>query len=103
MAFQTVARFSELLDGEGVCVEAGGKKLALFRMGDRCFAIDELCPHRDAPLHEGFCEGLEVQCPWHASRFRILDGSVEQGPSARPLPAYECRVRGDVVEVRTRP
>lgn len=99
MAFQTVARFSELLDGEGVCVEAGGKKLALFRMGDRCFAIDELCPHRDAPLHEGFCEGLEVQCPWHASRFSLETGAHRHPPAKKGVTAYPVRITDGDVQV----
>jgi nitrite reductase/ring-hydroxylating ferredoxin subunit len=99
MAFVTVGRFSALLDGEGVCVEAGGKKIALFRVGDRCFAIDELCSHRDAPLHEGFVEGLEVECPWHASRFHLETGAHRHPPATRGVTAYKVQVVGDEVQV----
>lgn len=99
MAFVTVARFSALVEGEGICVDAGGKKLALFRVGDRCFAIDEICPHRDAPLHEGYVEGLEVECPWHASRFNLETGAHRQPPAKRGVTAYKCQVVGDEVQV----
>jgi nitrite reductase/ring-hydroxylating ferredoxin subunit len=99
MAFVTVARFSDLADGIGVCVEAGGKKLALFRVGDRCYAIDDICPHRDAPLHEGYVEGLEVECPWHASRFHLETGAHRHPPAKRGVTAYRVRVVADEVQV----
>jgi nitrite reductase/ring-hydroxylating ferredoxin subunit len=99
MAFVTVARLSQLHDGIGVCVDVGGKKLALFRVGDRCFAIDEICPHRDAPLHEGYVEGLEVECPWHASRFHLETGDHRHPPAKKGVTAYQVQVVGDEVQV----
>ena len=99
MAFVTVARFSELIEGEGVCVDAGGVKMALFRIGDKCFAIDEICPHRDAPLHEGYVEGMEVECPWHASRFHLETGAHRNPPAKRGVTAYKVQVVGDEVQV----
>jgi nitrite reductase/ring-hydroxylating ferredoxin subunit len=53
-------------------------------------------------MAEGTLEGDAIVCPWHQSRFRIADGDVERGPSPMPLPAYDCRERGDEVEVRAR-
>ncbi len=51
---------------------------------------------------EGTIEGDAIVCPWHESRFRLTDGEIEHGPSAMPLPVYECRQRGDDIEIRTR-
>jgi naphthalene 1,2-dioxygenase system ferredoxin subunit len=99
MPFVSVARFSELADGAGVCVEAGGKKLALFRVADKCYAIDEICPHRDAPLHEGYVEGLEVECPWHASRFNLETGAHRHPPAKRGVAAYKVQIIADEVQV----
>jgi len=99
MPFVTVARFAELADGAGVCVEAGGKRLALFRVGDACYAIDEICPHRDAPLHEGYVEGLEVECPWHASRFNLETGAHRHPPATRGVTAYRVQIVGGDVQV----
>ena len=99
MAFLTVARFSALVEGEGVCVDAGGKKVALFRIGEKCYAIDEICPHRDAPLHEGRVEGLEVECPFHASWFHLETGTFRNPPAKGGVTAYKCQVIGDDVQV----
>jgi nitrite reductase/ring-hydroxylating ferredoxin subunit len=53
-------------------------------------------------MAEGTLDGDAIVCAWHQSRFRIEDGAIERGPATMPLPAYDCRVRGDDVEVRAR-
>ena len=99
MAFTTVARLADLVEGEGVCVEAGGKKLALFLIDGKCYAIDELCPHRNAPLHEGECFGLEVVCPWHATSFDLETGKHKNPPAKKDVRAYKTQVVDGVVQV----
>jgi nitrite reductase/ring-hydroxylating ferredoxin subunit len=99
MAFVKVARLSELTPGQGVCVEANGKKLALFLVNDKCYAIDEFCPHRNAPLHEGECFGLDVVCPWHATTFNLETGEHRNPPAKKGVTAYQVQVVGDDVEV----
>jgi 3-phenylpropionate/trans-cinnamate dioxygenase ferredoxin component len=99
MAFVTVARLSDLAPGRGICVEANGKKLALFLSDGKCYAIDEICPHRQAPLHEGYCAGGEVTCPWHATRFNLETGEHKSPPAKRGVTAYKVQVVGDDVQV----
>jgi nitrite reductase/ring-hydroxylating ferredoxin subunit len=36
----------------------------------------------------------------HGSRFRLLDGSVERGPSAYPQPVYDVRVHDGRIGIR---
>ena len=43
MAFVTVAKLSQLLPGQGECIEVNGKKLALFLVDGKAYAIDEIC------------------------------------------------------------
>ena len=64
-------------------------------------AIAAVCTHAGGPLDEGRCEGGEVICPWHESRFRAADGAVVKGPATEPQPAYETRVENGRVEIRT--
>lgn len=99
MAFVTVAQFSTLSAGKGVCVEAGGKKLALFMLDGQCYAVDELCPHRNAPLHEGTCVGLEVRCPFHGTHFDLQTGAHRYPPCKSDIKAYAVQVVGDDVQV----
>jgi nitrite reductase/ring-hydroxylating ferredoxin subunit len=50
------------------------------------------CPHRGAPLVDGFVrEGLLV-CPWHRSVFSLETGQVVSGPCRRQLEIFEFSV-----------
>jgi len=77
-----------------------GVAVLVVRDGAALRALADRCTHRGGPLSEGsVCDGV-VQCPWHGSRFRLADGSVERGPATRPQPSYDVRVRDGWVEVR---
>ena len=47
--------------------------------------------HAGGPLHEGVVVDGCVECPWHASRFRLTDGLARRGPTVYDQPAYEIR------------
>jgi nitrite reductase/ring-hydroxylating ferredoxin subunit/uncharacterized membrane protein len=91
---------AELSEGTPVCVRAGDVDVLIVRDRDGIHALDNRCTHRGGPLHEGEVADGSVTCPWHASRFRLADGSVEQGPASSPQPVYETRVTDGKVEVR---
>ncbi|HTE91632.1 MAG TPA: Rieske (2Fe-2S) protein [Terriglobales bacterium] len=74
--------------------------LVLFRRGTRVFALAEKCAHLGGPLAEGKTEGLTVRCPWHGSRFSLMDGRVLDGPAAYNQPCFAVRVRNGMIEVR---
>jgi 3-phenylpropionate/trans-cinnamate dioxygenase ferredoxin subunit len=97
--FIFVAKRSEIPEGTGLCVEAEGKRIALFRVGDDVCAIDDSCPHANGPLSEGGLEGDVVECPWHGSRFNVRTGSVLQPPAAEGVATYAVRVTGEEIEV----
>jgi len=67
----------------GTAVFLNGKKIALFRYGERVFAIDEKCPHMGGPLHLGDIETvgeaniLCVVCPWHKWKVDITNGRLK--------------------------
>jgi nitrite reductase/ring-hydroxylating ferredoxin subunit/uncharacterized membrane protein len=94
---------ADLVDGEPQVTEIDGVPVMLLRQGGEIFALSDRCAHRGGPLHEGTIEDGCVTCPWHASVFRLRDGSLERGPSAYPQPAWETRERDGRIEVRPRP
>lgn len=81
---------------------AGEAPVVVFRHRGDVLALDARCPHRGAPMDEGALDDGCITCPWHGSTFRVTDGSLVRGPSTVDLPAYECRVVADDVEVRAR-
>ena len=94
----TVARLGEIPDGEARVVTGRGKAVAVFRVGERYFAIDDMCPHMGASLAGGFVEDGIVTCPWHYWRFRLADGAWADNPRIK-IGCYPVHVVGDEVRV----
>jgi len=92
----------ELADDTPHAVTVEGADVLLVRQAGRIFALANTCTHRGGPLAGGELVDGCIECPWHASRFRLEDGSVEQGPATTPQPAYDVREREGRVEVRAR-
>ena len=91
---------SMLGDDRPTAALAGELPLVIVKRDGRVHALADRCAHRGGPLHEGELEGDCISCPWHGTRFRLDDGSVERGPSAYPQPVYEARINDGRVEVR---
>ena len=84
-------------------MRAGINDLVVVRVGETVHILHAVCAHAGGPLAEGTVSDGCVQCPWHASRFRLSDGQVRQGPSVYDQPAYELRTtEGGGYEVRRR-
>jgi nitrite reductase/ring-hydroxylating ferredoxin subunit/uncharacterized membrane protein len=75
--------------------------LVLVRRDGTIHALDDRCAHRGGPLHEGELIGDCIECPWHGTRIRLEDGSLERGPSTYPQPVFEAREHEGRVEVRS--
>jgi nitrite reductase/ring-hydroxylating ferredoxin subunit/uncharacterized membrane protein len=78
-------------EGRPVKAKLGINGLVLVRQGERILALHDTCAHAGGPLAEGTLVGDAIECPWHASRYRLDNGHVVQGPSVYDQPAYEVR------------
>ena len=58
--FVKVATKSEIADQSAKLLEIGDKRIAVFNLGGRFYALDDTCPHAEGPLSEGSIEGEEV-------------------------------------------
>jgi nitrite reductase (NADH) small subunit len=100
LAFRTAARVDEIADGRGRACRIGGRAIAVFRVGNDFFAMDDACPHEGIPLSLGRVHQGVVICPRHSWRFLLADGSWQNHPDS-PCRArvYRVRVEGDEVQV----
>ena len=117
MGEHVVARVDEVPDDRGLIVEAGGRELGLFRVGDSFYALRNLCPHQSGPLGEGGIfpalrarvvrerieeyydrENVVVACPWHGWEFDLRSGVCLADPGRR-VACYETVVREGRVAV----
>ncbi len=87
--------------GEGRCVTLGDLQIGLFHRNEGLFAIDNICPHRGAPLHDGMVsnEGY-VSCPWHQWQFQLEDGVCLNIPRVR-IASYAVEVRDGTIWINT--
>ena len=69
---------SALPEGRGRRVRKAGLDLALFRIGDCVYAIDDSCPHQGGSLSNGKLQGTRVTCPVHGLKFN-LDSVCQPG------------------------
>jgi nitrite reductase/ring-hydroxylating ferredoxin subunit/uncharacterized membrane protein len=98
-----VADLAALPEASPTKMRAGINDLVVVRIGDTVHALHAVCAHAGGPLNEGTIVDGCVECPWHASRFRLSDGLVRQGPSVYDQPSYEIRAaEGGGYEVRRR-
>lgn len=97
--FIAVATVDDIHDRQGIAVEIDDKTIAIFRVGDEYFAIDDMCSHEEAPLCEGILEGFEIECPWHAARFCIKTGKALTPPAYEDLNRYNVRHNGKDIEL----
>ncbi|MFO0807911.1 MAG: non-heme iron oxygenase ferredoxin subunit [Gemmataceae bacterium] len=99
MPFVTVASARDVPPGRGTLVEADGRKVALFCIDGRYYALDNACPHRGASLALGSCASGEVHCPLHDARFELATGRHLSPPAKSDVRSYPVRVQGDEVQV----
>jgi len=96
-----VAADAEIVEGALRRVEVDGVPVLLARTGGSVRALSAVCTHAGGPLDEGALDADGcVTCPWHGSRFRLQDGTVDRGPASVPEPRWDVRVDAERILVR---
>ncbi len=85
-------------DGQVGEFEANGRAICLARVKGALAAVDNLCPHRQGPLGQGWIEGHAVVCPWHSWAFDLTTG-VSEYPENERVQVFAVKLEGDAVLV----
>ena len=94
-----VAATDDIPPNQGKLVEIGEKRIALFNLDGKYYAIDNTCTHQGGPLADGYLEGDVVTCPWHGAQFKVASGEVVSPPASQGVKSFPVRVTGNDVEV----
>ncbi len=93
-----IASLQMLPPGKGVAVNTAGIDIAIFRIEDAVYAIENVCPHQHVPvLAEGSLEGTVLTCPMHGWRYDVSSGACVHA-SGR-VKTYPVEIRGEDVYV----
>ncbi len=98
MAEKTIKlKCDDIPDGGAKIVVVNDKlKVAVFRVGDRCAAINNRCPHAGGALGEGAFDGTTVQCPLHGFKVDVWKGV---GNAGKPVQKFPAEVKGGTVTI----
>ena len=80
---ETPLKLEDLPIGATTFFELKETQVGVFRTEEGLFALDNFCPHRGAPLHDGHITDGYVTCPWHQWQFQLKDGVCRNIPGAR--------------------
>jgi nitrite reductase/ring-hydroxylating ferredoxin subunit len=97
--YAVAADVSAVPNDRGLLVRLGAREIALFRVGDQVYALDNACPHAGGPLAEGTLEGGCVTCPLHAWKFDVRTGAGV-APTIASGSAYRTKIENDKVLVQ---
>ena len=90
MAQVKLAKADEIPDGGMIMKEHEGRQILLARIEGQVYAMDNICNHQGAELHEGDLgqEGPHlVTCPWHGYQYRPEDVQSPP-PFTEKVPTY---------------
>ena len=78
-----------------------GHRIAVVRIDDDWFALDDTCSHANVSLSEGevLKADCEIECWKHGSCFSLETGQPNSLPATRPVPVYDIRIDDDDVLV----
>ena len=92
-----VAEFTDLARRKKKQVTVAGELVALFVVGERVFALQDTCIHKERSLSQGTMLNGRVVCPGHQWTFDVETGYVEEQEKCQP--SYDVRVEGGHVYV----
>jgi nitrite reductase/ring-hydroxylating ferredoxin subunit len=100
MAKIIVGKTSDIPEGKLTHVTAGGNEVLVANVGGKYYAMDDICNHAGAELHDGELQGKELTCPWHGAKWDITTGNLVWFPTKlKPEESFRVTVENDTVYV----
>jgi nitrite reductase/ring-hydroxylating ferredoxin subunit len=103
-----VCRAEDVPEGEPHSFDAGRVRVCVVRRGDRFYALNDRCPHRQVALSAGTLGGTALpsevgivrygrdgeilRCPWHGWEFDVRTGQSWFDPGQVRVRRYEVAV-----------
>jgi 3-phenylpropionate/trans-cinnamate dioxygenase ferredoxin subunit len=103
MEWIDVCPVEQLQEGEPQVLYTDDYAIAVFRVGDDHYAVEDVCTHDGGELAGGDVEGCQVICPRHGARFDLKTGAALTPPAYEAIPTFKVRVEGGTVQVSSEP
>lgn len=86
--------------GEHIVVDVEGVEVAIFKLEDGFYALEDVCTHDGAEIASGELAGDEIICPRHGARFCIRTGAVLSAPAYEDIASLEVRLDAGRIKIR---
>ncbi len=101
--FRQAIAVVEVPEGKMREVEIDGRSILICRAQGAWYALDNICTHACAKLHEGRLRAFRIICPLHGASFDCRSGAVLAPPAMQALKAHHIRAVGGYLEVAILP
>lgn len=97
--FYEVCKVSDLNEKAGRRFIIDDVEIAVFKVEDKIYALDNICAHQHSPLiYDGFIEDGCVVCPAHGWKFNLKNGRTPEG--GKGLTIHPVQIIDDKVFVK---
>ena len=90
----------EIPSNSGKVVNTEIGEIAIFKIGGKFYAIENICSHDGNSLAGGDVEGDQIICPRHGARFSLETGEALSPPAYEPITTFPVRVSSGVVQIQ---
>jgi len=99
LSWHKTVLFADLDDEEPTQVKIEDHTIALCKIGEEVFGINDICTHEHAFLSDGIIDDGCVECPLHMALFDIRTGKAQSPPAVVDLKTYATKVEDSFVWV----
>ena len=97
MGWERVVSLQELEHKKSALFKKDTKHIAVFKVGQDIWAIDNRCPHQGYPLVQGTVDACVLTCNWHSWKFDMRTGKCLTGGD--PVRVYPTKVEESFIWV----
>jgi nitrite reductase/ring-hydroxylating ferredoxin subunit len=100
MAKVVVGKASDIPEGKLMHITAAGKEILVANVEGKYYAMNNICNHAGAELHEGELTGKELTCPWHGAKWDVTTGNLIWFPQKlNPEESFKVNLENGTVYV----
>lgn len=89
-----------LMNGENSVIDVDGTEVAVFKIDNEFYAIEDVCSHDGTEIASGELDGDEIICPRHGARFCVKTGAVKSAPAYEDIHSYPVRIVDGMVQIK---
>ncbi len=81
-------------------IDINGTTVAVFKVDEDYYAIQNMCSHAEADLADGEVYDCKVECPLHGAEFDLKTGEALTLPATKPVSVFRTEIDGDTLIIK---